>query len=663
MALRWQRWLDHLPPWLAWGAAASTGVYDPGEIALMALPLAAAAVVEGLRRDLSGIRRWLEAGALGFFVFDLFQGRGIFPVAIHTLFLLAGLRLALPRERPQRRQLLLMGFLLFLTSAVSTTDPVFLAWAVAWLLAAMAALLQQSWEASAVLRPGLAQPPPLQRTPMWALGAFAFGSVFFLVLPRVSLGLRPVPFLGLSSAFGQAGLSDHLDLSGQGPIQPNPEVVLRIIPPRGEQPGRDPRWTEGLGLLRGVVLESVRGFRWEVSEATPDALIPPILGDVRPPGNLRQVEFFLSPTPRGILPLPYGLFGIERPPVPLRRGSGASLRWRYPTPRALPLQVGWRPDRDGPPEPRLGPARWAQLTRLEPEHEAARRWSLRLAPQILQAPDLARTLEAALRGWRYTLDNPSGRAANPLEDFLDRTQAGHCEYFASAMALMLRARGVPARVVNGYRLGPWIAEGGYYRVSQDEAHSWVEYWDQGAWHVADPTPAAPAAGAEGGTGLGLLSRWADALRYRWDRYVVRFSDQDQQAGFGWLRDRLSGWTWRWTPPARSTVGVLGSVATLWLLWRTRAFWRPRPAGPDRIKALWPLLARLRRKVPPVPGETARSWLLRLGTHRPDRWEALVRLADAVDAETYGGAPRGPASALARTEAGAWRRWRPGPPLE
>ncbi len=658
MALRWSRWLDHLPPWLAWGAAAATGIYDPGEVALMALPLAVAAGVEALRRDLSGIRRWLEAGALIFFVADLTRGRGIFPTAIHTLFLLAGLRLALPREQAQRRQLLLMAFLLFLTSAVSTTDPDFLAWALAFLLAASAALLQMSWEASAALRPGIPPPPPLRKTPLWTLGAFAFGAAIFLVLPRISLGLRPVPFLGLSSAFGQAGLSDRLDLSGSGPIQPNPEVVLRIVPAPGEGPGRDPGWAEGLGLLRGVALESAQGARWEVSETTPDLPPPPALDGVRPPSDQRRAEFFLSPTPRGILPLPYGLAGLQRPPVPIRRGAGASLRWRYPTPRALPLQLAWRPAARGLAEPRLAPARWALLTDLGTGHEAARRWSLRLAPQILSTPELAWTLEAALRSWHYTLDNPSGRAANPLEDFLDRTQAGHCEYFASAMALMLRARGVPARVVNGYRLGPWNPEGGYFRVTQDQAHSWVEYWDQGQWRVADPTPAAPTLGSDGGSGLALLSSWADALRYRWDRYVVRFSDQDQVEGFGWLRNRLSGWTWRWKAPGRGALWALAALAALWVPWRTRALWWPHPPGPDRIRALRPLLARLRRRVPPAAGETARAWLLRLEAQRPERREALLRLADAVDAEAYGSAPPGSAAALARAEAAAWRGWRP-----
>ena len=658
MALRWARWLDHVPPWLAWGAAASTGVYEPGELALMALPLTAAAAVEALRWDLARIARWLEAGALAFFVIDLFRGRGIFPVAIHTLFLLVGLRLALPREQTQRRQLLLMGFLLFLTSAVSTTDPGFLAWALAWLLAAMAVLLQQSWEASAFLRRGVGQAPPFRKTPLWALGALAFGFLFFLALPRINLGLRPVPFLGISSAFGQAGLSDQLDLAGQGPIQPNPEVVLRIVPPQGKVQGGNPPWAQGLSLLRGIVLESATGFRWEISEATPPAAIPGSREAPGPTGDVHHAEFFLSPTPRGILPLPYGFAGIQEAPVPLRRGSGATIRWRYPTPRALPIQVRWRPGSETVLEPRLSPRRWELLTRLDPEHDAARRWSLRLAPQILSTPDLARTLETALRGWRYTLDNPSGKAANPLADFLDRTQAGHCEYFASAMALMLRARGVPARVVNGYRLGPWIAEGGYFRVSQDQAHSWVEYWDQGLWHVADPTPATALAGSAGDAGLGVLSRWADTLRYRWDRYVVRFSDQDQQAGFGWLREWISGWTWRWRTPGRDTLSVLAGLVTLWGLWRSRRLWRHRPPGPNRIRALRPLLTRLRRTLPPQTGETARAWLLRLGAHRPERMEALIRLADAVETEAYGGQPEGAASALGRAEAALWRDWKP-----
>nr|WP_306672123.1 DUF3488 and transglutaminase-like domain-containing protein [Geothrix sp. SG10] len=614
----------------------------------MAFPLVAAALVEVLRWDLGRHHRWLEVGALVFFLADLARGRGIFPVAIHTLFLLAGLRLILPRELPQRRQLVLMGFLLFLTTAVSTTDLVFLLWAMLWLGSAAAALLQQSWEASASLRRGVLSRPPFGRIPAWMGATLVLGVGFFLILPRLNAGLRPRGFLGTAAMAARAGFGDQMDLAGGGPIEPNPEVVLRIAPP----PDRGPTPLTGLDLLRGVALETVQEMRWTTSELTPTAFRDP-----RSRTGAQRAEFLFSPSAQGILTLPYGTSSLA-PDLALRRGSGGSIRWRFPRTRPVPLEVTWNDGGPDPSEPSLSPRRLETLTELGPEHEAARRWSLRFAPDLLPTPELARVLERSLHRFRYTLDNPSGRAANPLEDFLDRTQAGHCEYFASAMALMLRARGVPARVVNGFRLGPWIPEGGYFRVSQDQAHSWVEYWDQGHWHVADPTPAAAGQDAQGGPlGLGVLSRWLDTLRYHWDRHVVRFSDQDQVAGLSWIQARIQGWEWRWKAPPPGLSWGLALLASVWIAWRTRKLWRPVPPGPGSIRALRPLLARTHRVAAPLAGETARAWLLRLGTLRPERAGDLLRLAEAVDAEAYG-ARNSAASTLAKAEAAVWRKWVP-----
>jgi hypothetical protein len=126
-----------------------------------------------------------------------------------------------------------------------------------------------------------------------------------------------------------------------------------------------------------------------------------------------------------------------------------------------------------------------------------------------------------------------------------------------------------------------------------------------------------------------------------------------------MQGQLQGWKWRWRAPSRPTGTILALVATAWILWRTRDLWRPIPSGPGRIRALGPLLARTRRVAPPAPGDTARTWLDRLAVLRPDRQEALARLADAVDAEAYGQGDRA-ASALAKAEAASWRGWRPGP---
>jgi transglutaminase-like putative cysteine protease len=228
------------------------------------------------------------------------------------------------------------------------------------------------------------------------------------------------------------------------------------------------------------------------------------------------------------------------------------------------------------------------------------------------------------------------------------------------MALMLRARGIPARVVNGYRLGPWIPEGGYFRVSQNEAHSWVEYWHEGQWWTSDPTPQGSAATASGAQGLGAFERQLDALRYRWDRYVVRFSDQDQQTGLSWIQGQLQGWEWQWKAPPKPAVWALGLTVFAWMLWRTRNQWRPTPEGPGRIRALRPLLVRTRRIVAPGHGDTARTWLMRLSILRPERRGPLEQLADAVDSQAYGPGNT-KASDLAKAEALVWRGWKPEPP--
>jgi transglutaminase-like putative cysteine protease len=478
-----------------------------------------------------------------------------------------------------------------------------------------------------------------------------FGAGFFIIMPRLNLGLRPGLFPGASRTFGQAGLGDRLDLSGGGPIEPNPEVAVRIAPSAGIDPIQDPQWIRGLELLRGITLESAHGLRWEPADLTPPAVFVPGRD-----ATTRQAEFLFYPSPQGILALPTGLARLDPSDPMILPGPGASRRWRSLRTRTVPITVTWSPAAPEYREARISPRRLELLTWLEPGHEAARRASQRFAPGILPTPQLATTLETALRGFRYTLDNPSGQAANPLEDFLEHTQAGHCEYFASAMALMLRARGVPARVVNGYRLGPWIPEGGYFRVSQNEAHSWVEYWHEGRWWTADPTPQGTALVSLETRGLSRLERWLDALRYRWDRHVVRFSDQDQQTGLSWLQARFQGWEWRWKAPPKAVQWALGLSILVWSMWRSRAQWRPASAGPHRIRSLRPLLSCTRRTAPPLLGDSARTWLLRLGDLRPERLEALSRLADAVDTEAYGPGNTA-ASTLAKAEAANWRSWK------
>ena len=133
---------------------------------------------------------------------------------------------------------------------------------------------------------------------------------------------------------------------------------------------------------------------------------------------------------------------------------------------------------------------------LDPRFRSlARRAASGAGPEdpIRAAEAVARTLRSE---YRYTLDLRGTSDERPLEDFLFRTRAGHCEFFSTAMTLLLRAQGIPARNVTGFlggRRNRFGMDGAFYTVAQSDAHSWVEVYVDGlGWVAYDPTPAGRA---------------------------------------------------------------------------------------------------------------------------------------------------------------------------
>jgi len=176
---------------------------------------------------------------------------------------------------------------------------------------------------------------------------------------------------------------------------------------------------------------------------------------------------------------------------------------------------------------RLAAARWATAqpkgmeTYLQlPEIDPRIRY---LAEQISQdrTTPLARALSIERylnQNYRYSLENESGAAVDPLADFLFEHKAGHCEYFAAAQAVMLRAVGIPCRVVNGFRRGEYNSWSDHFVVRQSDAHSWVEaYFEGGGWVEFDPTPA--AIGSDN-LYMRLSSQWLDALDAFWTEVIT-----------------------------------------------------------------------------------------------------------------------------------------------
>ncbi|MBC7171693.1 MAG: transglutaminase domain-containing protein, partial [Polyangiaceae bacterium] len=143
--------------------------------------------------------------------------------------------------------------------------------------------------------------------------------------------------------------------------------------------------------------------------------------------------------------------------------------------------------------------------------------------------ELAARIEAHLRSsgeYRYSVELPDTGDRDPLHVFLFEARRGHCEYFSTAMAVMLRTLGVPTRNVTGFVGGELNRYGRYYALRNGDAHSWVEVHIDGRWRAFDPTPSA-AREAAGGSSNGNVRAFLDALRVRWARSVVGYDLRSQ----------------------------------------------------------------------------------------------------------------------------------------
>jgi transglutaminase-like putative cysteine protease len=169
----------------------------------------------------------------------------------------------------------------------------------------------------------------------------------------------------------------------------------------------------------------------------------------------------------------------------------------------------------------------------------------RLAEQVTakssNSYEKARAVEGYLQvNLGYTLELRAG-GAEPLADFLFNVREGHCEYFATAMAIMLRTQGIPTRIVNGFHGGDYNDAADVSVVRQRNAHAWVEVYfpDEKAWVPFDPTPAIGQPGANQAAGAGgTLTKYFEALETFWIQYFVAFDNQEQLSLARTVRNRF-----------------------------------------------------------------------------------------------------------------------------
>jgi len=254
------------------------------------------------------------------------------------------------------------------------------------------------------------------------------------------------------------------------------------------------------------------------------------------------------------------------------------------------------------------------------------------------------------QGFQYVLDPGTYQGSGALDEFLFDRKAGFCEHYSAAFATLMRAAGIPARVVIGYMGGQWSPRGGYMIVRQSDAHAWTELWLEGTgWTRVDLTAAlAPGRmdldlrtllAGEGELerqrnsyfwrGSKALQLWWDGVEYDWFNSVISFNEESQIEWLTWL----GLGRWRGHPMLLLCAGVF-LFALLTLL-----FWLRRPARQDDAwaRAWRQLCFKLERSGLParMGHEGPLDYAQRIGKLRPSLAEEMKRLAEIYARARYG----------------------------
>ncbi|MEN9581426.1 MAG: hypothetical protein RJA70_4435 [Pseudomonadota bacterium] len=423
---------------------------------------------------------------------------------------------------------------------------------------------------------------------------FLFTALLFVLFPRVGLSLL---LMQPDRSERMVGFSDRVDLGKVGRLRADTTIALRVYLPQlsTDPPQRIPLY------LRGTAFDHYDGSSWsrDKTQVQANRVGSRVwVGRLDVPHGPERMSVDLLPIKPPVIFLPSEATAFEvlstedkllgRPPR-ITAGREGDFEYVSSEERGLRYTVfGAPPNRsDFDRLLQRDAERYLSIPRdLPPRvHELARTWA-----GDAQAPEaMAQRIEQRLRSdYRYDLDSPSGATLNPLDHFLFESKRGHCEFYSTSMAILLRTLGVPTRNVTGFAGGTYNRFGEFYAVRQGDAHSWVEvYLDHKGWTTFDPTPTAESQPRADVDGLvATLRDLLEATGERWNRHIIGY-DLDQQLSM--LRDvrkRLPQRDSRSLDEHRRTA----SYVVLALVLGTALFWfyqkrRQRQQSPRPIKPL------------------------------------------------------------------------------
>ena len=369
---------------------------------------------------------------------------------------------------------------------------------------------------------------------------------FFFLIPRLGGG-------GVARGFGEGdaftGFSDRVELGQGASIKKSPRVVMRVH--LDHKPPRYLRW-------RGVALENYDGRAWSVTkeEKTEDRINQG--GNVSSESAARNIpftyryglstslsshpvlleqKFVLEPLDTPALFAAQRALSIQGPMSTLLRdkltGALTAVGLKGRTAYGVSSDISIPSEQELRADSPASSPEYIRKRYLPPSRKLDPRIS-QLAHEITRGTptpyEKAKAIENYLKTeFKYTLELKEVQG-DPLAEFLFGTREGHCEYFATAMAIMLRTLEIPSRIVNGFQMGEYNELNDMYTVRESDAHSWVEAYfpKTESWIEFDPTPSAGINDYSQGGLLARLRRYADAMEVFWLDYIVTL-DSDEQA--------------------------------------------------------------------------------------------------------------------------------------
>jgi protein-glutamine gamma-glutamyltransferase len=486
---------------------------------------------------------YFSCGYIVFFLADSTVISGSFiPATIHLVLFLELAKLFQKKKDRDYLYLIILSFLQVLAASSLTINISYAATLFLFLVALVSTLM--SFEMHRSEREAAAQAEhagaALSGISLWAtIWIIVLGVVLFFTIPRVGTGYfsrADTPALLIS------GFTDTVQLGDIGQVKLSRAVVMHARQISGS-PFSILKW-------RGISLDTFDGHNWYKSDRR-RSTIPGSRGGeywvhpVTHSGESVQYEILLEPLatttlfgPHQIRSLWGGLAGMET-------DKDDSVYLRFQTLRRVQYQVlSEIPNRNrllatpAKEEP-LPPVIASNYLKLPDDTDPR---IAQLARQITAAghsnAEKASLVEGYLkRNYKYTLSLTWKPGPQPVSTFLFETKAGHCEYFASAMAILLRAAGIPTRLVNGFLMGEYNPVGGDYIVRQSDAHSWVEVYVPGSgWLEFDPTPPDPN---HREVDLAMqISQYIDAMQLFWNSYILIYDSGAQLQLFRSAQDRV-----------------------------------------------------------------------------------------------------------------------------